>query len=244
LFAHFRLLSLSAIAVAVFPLAFYSSMRLAGVAVGTVVSIGSAPAAAAVIERIADRAPLTRGWAAGATIGIVGVLALVMASPGGSPTDTGGSETAIGVALAVLAGITYALYSWGAARSMRTGIPHRAVMGTAFGLAGLILLPVIAISGGPIVATAGNLAVAASLAVVPMFFGYLLFGRGLAAISASTATTVSLLEPAVATLIAVVVLGETLPPFGWFGLVLLSISLLITAWPGHQPRLVRTVVVS
>ena len=50
---------LSAVAVAVFPLAFYTSMRLAGVAVGTVVAIGSAPAAAAVIERLADRTPLT-----------------------------------------------------------------------------------------------------------------------------------------------------------------------------------------
>jgi drug/metabolite transporter, DME family len=36
--------------VAVFPLAFYSSMRMAGVAARTVVSIGSAALAAALIE--------------------------------------------------------------------------------------------------------------------------------------------------------------------------------------------------
>ena len=53
-------------------LAFYTSMRLAGVAVGTVVAIGSAPAAAAVIERFADRTPLTRRWAAGAATGGLG----------------------------------------------------------------------------------------------------------------------------------------------------------------------------
>jgi hypothetical protein len=38
-------------AVAVYPLAFYTSMRLAGVAVGTVVSIGSAPPGSEATER-------------------------------------------------------------------------------------------------------------------------------------------------------------------------------------------------
>lgn len=231
LLAQRRLLVLSAVAVAVFPLAFYTSMRLAGVAVGTVVAIGSAPAAAAVIERFADRTPLTRRWAAGAATGGLGVLALVTASHSGSPLGASGSQTLIGVALAILAGITYALYSWGAARTMRTGLPSRPVMGAVFGLGGLLLLPVIAITGGPVIASPGNIAVTAYLAVVPMFVGYLLFGRGLASIAASTATTVSLLEPAVAALIAVVVLGEQLPTVGWFGLGLLFISLVVTAAP-------------
>jgi DME family drug/metabolite transporter len=73
------------------------------------------------------------------------------------------------------------------------------------------------------------LAAAAYLAIVPMFLGYILFGRGLATVAASTATTVSLLEPAVASLIAVIVLGEHLPPMGWLGLGLLFASLVITA---------------
>src|SRR6185312_10742407 len=46
---QWKLVLLGAIAVAVYPLAFYSSMHLAGVAVGTVVSIGSAPLASALI---------------------------------------------------------------------------------------------------------------------------------------------------------------------------------------------------
>ena len=62
-----------------------------------------------------------------------------------------------------------------------------------------------------------------------MFLGYILFGRGLATVAASTATTVSLLELAVAALIAVTVLGEHLPPIGWLGLGLLFASLVITA---------------
>jgi len=211
--AEWRTVMLSAGAVAVFPLAFYSSMRLAGVAAGTVVSIGSAPPAAAVIERIAGHQPLSRGWALGTTAGVSGVLALALAHPGepGPATTTAAAQPVLGITLGLLAGLTYALYSWGAARVMRCGLPSRPVMGAVFG---------------------------------PMFLGYILFGHGLATVPASTATTVSLLEPAVAALLAVIVLREHLPPTGWLGLGLLSASLVITATstrptatsrPGNRP---------
>jgi drug/metabolite transporter, DME family len=229
--AQWRTVMLSAGAVAVFPLAFYSSMRLAGVAAGTVVSIGSAPPAAAVIERIVDRQPLSRRWAVGTAVGLSGVLALALAHPGrsGVATTTAAAQPVLGVALGLLAGFTYALYSWGAARVMRRGLPSRPVMGAVFGLGGLLLLPVLALTGASIVTSGSHLAVVAYLATVPMFLGYVLFGRGLAAVTASTATTVSLLEPAAAAVIAVMVLREHLPPMGWLGLGLLFASLIITA---------------
>jgi len=230
--AQWRTVMLSAGAVAVFPLAFYSSMRLAGVAAGTVVSIGSAPPAAAVIERIVDHQPLSRRWAVGTTFGVSGVLALALATdPGrsGAATTTAAAHPVLGIALGLLAGFTYALYSWGAARTMRRGLPSRPVMGAVFGLGGLLLLPVLALTGAPIITSGSHLAVVAYLAIVPMFLGYVLFGRGLATVTASTATTVSLLEPAAATLIAVMVLREHLPSMGWLGLGLLFASLVITA---------------
>jgi DME family drug/metabolite transporter len=224
---QWRTVMVSAGAVAVFPLAFYSSMRLAGVAVGTVVSIGSAPPAAAVIERIVDHRPLSLGWVLGTTVGVSGVLAIALAHPGPA-TATATAQPVLGIALGLLAGFTYALYSWGAARVMRAGLPSRSVMGAVFGLGGILLLPVLVLTGAPIIASGRNLAVAAYLAIVPMFLGYILFGRGLATVAASTATTMSLLEPAVAAFIAVTVLGEHLPPIGWLGLGLLFASLFIT----------------
>jgi DME family drug/metabolite transporter len=136
----------------------------------------------------------------------------------------------LGVALGLLAGGTYALYSWGAARVMRRGLPSRPVMGAVFGLGGVLLLPVLLVTGAPVVASWHNAAAVAYLAAVPMFVGYLLFGRGLASVPASTATTLSLLEPAVAAVIAVVVLHEALPALGWVGMgVLLAGLVLLTA---------------
>ena len=240
LLAQGRLLALSALAVAVYPLAFYSSMHLAGVAVGTVVSIGSAPAAAAIIERVIDRRPLTRRWFVGATTGVLGVAALAVGTHGGSPSATGrGSDPVLGIVLGLVAGLTYAFYSWGAGRVMARGVPSRPVMGATFGLGGILLLPVLLATGGPILASSGHLAVAAYLAVVPMCLGYLFFGRALATIPASTATTLSLLEPAVAALIAVLVLGERLSVGGWCGVALVFVSLVVTAVPGRSRAPVR-----
>ncbi len=232
LLVHRRVLGMSALAVAIYPLAFYSSMHLAGVAIGTVVSIGSAPAAAAIIERIIDHRPLTRRWFLGSTVGVAGVIALAVGAPGVSHGVAGrGSDPLLGIALGLVAGLTYALYSWGAGRVMARGVSSRPVMGATFGVGGLLLLPVLLITGEPILDSPQNAAVAAYLAVVPMCLGYLLYGRALASIPASTATTLSLLEPAVAALIAGLVLGELLTAAGWCGVALVFASLVITAAP-------------
>ncbi len=230
LLAQWRYLALSSGAVAVYPLAFYSSMRLAGVATGTVISIGSAPAAAAVIERLAEGRPLSRRWTMGTALGVAGVVALA-AGPGAG--QTGGTSHVLGTCLGLVAGFTYAAYSWGAARVMRAGVPSRPAMGAIFGLGGLLLMPVLVATGGPIMQSGHNLAVAIYMAVVPMYLGYTLFGRGLAAITASVATTLSLLEPAVATLLATLVLHERLPIFGWVGLASVLAGLLVITMPAQ-----------
>jgi drug/metabolite transporter, DME family len=63
------------------------------------------------------------------------------------------------------------------------------------GLGGLLLVPVLLATGPPLAASWANAAVGAYLALVPMFTGYLPFGWGLASVSASTATTLSLSSP-------------------------------------------------
>src|SRR5699024_1910691 len=87
-----------------------------------------------------------------------------------------------------------------------------------FGGGGLLLMPVLLITGAPLVASSEGLLVASYMALLPMFLGYLLFGFGLTRVSASTALTVTLTEPAVATVLAVAIVGERLEMLGWAGL--------------------------
>lgn len=240
--------ALGALAVALYPLAFYSSMHLAGVAVGTVVSIGSAPLASAVVERVVDKRPFTRRWTVGAVLGVSGAVLLCLAeglaeglAEAGNSSDpaaaTGSAwETPAGIGLGLLAGLTYALYSWAAHRLINTGVPSRAVMGTVFGAGGLMLMPVLAATGAPFLASPQNLAVGVYMAIVPMFAGYVLFGWGLARVRASTATTVSLAETVVAAVLAVVVVGERLPALAWLGAALITGSLFVLTLPAAPKR--------
>ncbi|MGI5322316.1 DMT family transporter [Actinomadura nitritigenes] len=221
--AQRRVMLLGALGVGIYPLAFYSSMHLAGVAAGTVVSIGSAPLASAVIERVMDGRRLTRRWLIGAALGLSGTGLLCLAeatgAPAGSQTHSAG-PTMLGLGLGLVAGLTYALYSWAAHRLISRGVPSGAAMGAIFGLGGLLLMPVLLATGAPLVASWSNAGVGVYMALVPMFLGYVLFGWGLAHVPASTATTLSLLEPAVAAVLAVLVVGEHLPLLGWAGVAL------------------------
>ncbi|TLM83035.1 EamA/RhaT family transporter [Pseudarthrobacter sp. NamE2] len=231
---HWPLVALAAAAVAVYPLAFYSSMHLSGVAIGTVVSIGSAPITAALIERFADHKPLTPRWAAGALLGVSGAALLSFAghSPAGAGSAGSWASTA-GILLGLVAGGTYALYSWSAHRLIGGGVTSRAAMGSVFGLGGLLLMPVLALTGAPLFLSWTNFAVGAYMALVPMFAGYVLFGWGLARIRASTATGISLLETVVAAVLAVLVVGERLPALGWLGAAVVLGSLFILT-PGTR----------
>ncbi|MEU6372048.1 DMT family transporter [Streptomyces sp. NPDC046909] len=227
---------LGALSVGAYPLAFYSSMHLAGVAAGTVVSIGSAPLASALIERVVDGRRLTRRWTTGAALGLTGTLLLCLAkTDSGTGTDSP-STTVLGIALGLVAGVTYALYSWAAHRLISGGITSGAAMGTVFGLGGLLLLPVLIATGAPLLDSWSNAAVGAYMALVPMFLGYVLFGWGLAHVPASTATTLSLLEPAVAAVLAVLVVGERLPALGWTGVALVVACLAVLTAPPRPLR--------
>ena len=231
-----RLVALGALAVALYPLAFYSSMHIAGVAIGSVASLASAPLASGVLEKIVDGRRLGRWWQLAAALGVLGSVMLCLSTARGELGSPG--RTLLGVLLGLVAGSTYALFSWACQRLMRAGIERAASMGAVFGLGGLLLMPVLAVTGGPILHSGGNLAVAAYMALIPMFLSYVLFGRGLATVPASTATTVTLTEPAVATLLAVVVVGERLGPLGWAGLLVLAavLALLALAPPAAAPR--------
>ncbi|WP_443051436.1 DMT family transporter [Streptomyces sp. NBC_00234] len=229
---------LGAASVAIYPLAFYSSMHLAGVAVGTVVSIGTAPLASALIERVVDGRRLTRRWMAAASLGLLGTILLCVAEATDDADQGSSAGTLLGVGLGLVAAATYALYSWSAHRLITHRIPSRTAMGSVFGLGGLLLLPVLLATGAPLADSWSNAAVGIYMALIPMCVGYVLFGWGLAHVPASTATTLSLLEPAVAALLAVLIVGERLPATGWTGiaLVIACLAVLTTPVPATRRR--------
>ena len=233
---HCRWLVIGAVAVAIYPLAFYASMRLAGVTIGTVVSIGSAPLLSALIESRLDGLRLGARWMLGAGLGLSGMLLLCVAEGAGHVPAGTTTDVLPGTLLGLLAGLSYALYSWTARRLMQQGIPSRAAMGATFGIGGLLLVPVLLLTGAPLLASWNNAAVGLYMALVPMLLGYLCFGHGLARVPASTATTITLFEPVVAAGLAVIIVGERQPATGWLGIVLILACLVCISAPVGRTR--------
>lgn len=229
LFKYWRYLCCGALAVFIYPLAFYTSMRLSGVTIGTIISIGSAPILSAIIEYYFDDYNVTKQWLLGAFLGLFGILLLCLTDNHRSNLQT--DYNYIGLLLGLVAGLTYALYSWSARQLMQKGITAKSAMGSTFGCGGLLLFPVLFFTSAELFASYTNFMVGAYMALIPMFLGYICYGYGLSKITASMATTITLIEPVVAALLAMFIVGEQLSLLGWIGITLIISCLIFITLP-------------
>ena len=188
--------ALGALGVATYQLTFFAAVDATGVAVGTVVALGSGPVFAGLLAR--ER--LTARWAAATALAIAGVAVLVAAGAS-AEIDAGG------VLLALGAGLSYAVYTVAAKRLLADHGPE-AVMARLFGLGAVLLFPVLLVEGLGEVGSAGGVLMVLYLGAVPTTLAYVLFARGLRHLPAGEVATLTLAEPVTATLLGTVVLGE------------------------------------
>ncbi|OQQ07153.1 EamA family transporter [Vibrio splendidus] len=229
-----RLLAVSALALAVYPLAFYSSMKLSGVAVGTVVSIATAPFFSALLEcLISKKNNINKRWLTSFAIGVVGIGLLVF-SESSSKNESGDDLKLLGIALGLLAGLCYAIYSWATKALIDKGIKSQAAMGSIFGLGAMMLLPTLWFTGENLFSSQTNVLVISYLTLIPQCLGYVAFSFGLRHVTASSANLLTLFEPVVAAVLAVCVVGELIPFIGWLGMSLIVLCLLIQSKPAKE----------
>jgi drug/metabolite transporter, DME family len=215
-----------ATAVAVYQLSFFAAVKLTGVAVGTVVAIGSGPAAAGALGLLVNGERLSARWAQATILAAIGVL--LLAGDGGASVDL------TGVALAVTSGVGYATYTVLSKRMLDAGEAPDGVMAAGFGGAAVLLLPALVVAGPGFLGTPGGLAMAAYLAAVPTALAYVLFSRGLRHMSSGETATLVLAEPLTAAVLGVVALGEHPSPTAGIGALLVLAGLLVLAAPGGR----------
>jgi DME family drug/metabolite transporter len=104
-------------------------------------------------------------------------------------------------------------------------------MAGAFGLGAVLLAPVLIITGAGWLTHPGGASLALFLGIVPTALAYLLFARGLRRLSAAETATLTLAEPLTATLLGVIVLGETLSAPAMLGALLILGGLVVLAAP-------------
>ncbi|PMO04613.1 hypothetical protein BCT19_02745 [Vibrio splendidus] len=226
-----KLLAVSALALAIYPLAFYSSMKLSGVAIGTVVSIATAPFFSALLEcLISKKNNINKRWLTSFAIGVVGIGLLVF-SESSTTNESGDDLKLLGIALGLLAGLCYAIYSWATKALIDKGIESQAAMGSIFGLGAMLLLPTLWFTGENLFSSQINVLVISYLTLIPQCLGYIAFSFGLRHVTASSANLLTLFEPVVAAVLAVCVVGELIPFIGWLGMFLIVLCLLIQSKP-------------
>jgi DME family drug/metabolite transporter len=196
---------------ALYQVCFFGGVLRAGVAVGTLVTIGSGPVFTGLLSWLILRERPRLSWVVATSICVVGLVLLI-----GSGSSSGEADV-LGYALALTSGLGYAFYTVASKRLMNAGHRSDEVMAAAFGLGGALLVPVLLTQPLAWLATPSGLAMALWLGLGTTTLAYVLFGRGLTHLPAGPVTTLVLAEPVVATLLGVLVLGETIPVLGWVG---------------------------
>jgi DME family drug/metabolite transporter len=222
-----RELGVIAAAIAVYQLAFFAAVDRTGVAVGTVVALGSAPAIAGVAGRLVDGDPLSGRWAAATALACAGVLLLVLGG-GGASVD------ALGIMLAVVSGTGYATYTVLVKRLLRLGHAPERVMAASFSLGAVLLVPVLVLGDLHWLGSPDGLAMALFLGAIPTALAYVLFARGLRHLTPGETATLTLAEPLTATGLGVLALGERPGAVAAVGAGLVLAGLLALALPAAR----------
>ena len=141
-----------------------------------------------------------------------------------------------GLLAALGSGVTFSAYILLAkVATQRSDMPGSRLLAWALGMALVLLVPLAAISGGLQIDLAPQAwALALYMGVVATGLGYWLLQVGLQSSSATVAGVVTLLEPAVAALLAWLMLGESMTALQMGGAALMLGSVLLLTWPASD----------
>ena len=209
----------AAICISLFQLLFFSSVKLTGVAIASVVAIGSAPVFSGMVEWIFLKMRPTKVWGFSTGLAIVGCLFLFL---------TKGEVTIdpVGILYSLVAGLIFAFYTL-TSKSLLQKEEAIPVVAMTFSLSALLLTPFFFVYDISWLADTGNVGIIFYLGLATTSIAYVLYGWGLRKIPASSALTLSLAEPTTAALLGVVVVGEILGVTSWIGIGLLLGSIVI-----------------
>jgi DME family drug/metabolite transporter len=206
---------------------FILAFQLTGVGVAAVVSIGVAPIFVGLIAWIALKQPPGKQWALGTGVAVAGVVALNW--PSGNNT-----VSFLGVAFAMAAAFGYSMQATGMGMISKRHTPFQCVapmftIGTIF-QAPLSYGRDFSFLQDPVLLLGVLYGGIVTVAIAYAFFIY-----GISRFGAATAVTVGLMEPLTASILGVVLLGETVSAIGIVGSVLILTGLVVVSRPPKEP---------
>jgi len=226
------LMAATAVALVVYQPLFFLGTARNGVAVGTVVALGSAPVLAGIAEGLLTRRRPSAAWMSATALATIGVILLGF---GGSSGAVGGTD-AVGLLGSIGAGASFAVIAVAQRRLLDGGWdPFTVVgaMGAGSAALSFAVLPFVDLSW---LADPRGIAMTLWLGLATIATAYALFTWGLGGLTAATAATLTLGEPLTASILGLTVLGEQLSAAAVVGLVILAAGLVLLAWGSRRPR--------
>lgn len=221
---------LTSLLVGVYQLTFFGAVKISGVAVGTMVAIGSGPLSAGLLAYVLHKERPDRRWMIATVLAVAGLLVLFIPPPG-----TASQIKMSGVLLALAAGASYAGYTLSIKRLLPGNSPD-AVIAVVFALGGILLVPFLFQSDLRWATETGGLLVVLHLGLVTTALAYLLFARGLRTVPAVHAVTLSLAEPLTAAALGIIVLKERPTTTAAIGMALVLAGLVILGTSRRRPE--------
>lgn len=216
----------AALCTALYQAFFFAGVAKTGVAVGTIVGIGSAPVAGGLLGYFCRGERPGRSWFVATALAIIGCVVLTLSSGGDVVIDM------TGVALAIGAGVAYAAYTLVIKGLLEKHEPN-AVIAVVFCLGALMLAPLMLGREMAWLANLRGMAVILHLGLITAALAYWLFARGLQRIPVATAVTLTLAEPLTAGLLGFLVLGEQLNTLSFVGITLIFSGLAVLSLGGR-----------
>jgi DME family drug/metabolite transporter len=214
-----RDLFICGLGVAIYQLTFFSAVHITGIAISTVTALGSVPTFSAIVAYFVLGEKPQRSWYLGTSVTVLGII-LVGTANG---VD---SFKPFGIFLAAIAGLGFAVFNVISRRSLARGAQDIWLTATSFGIAALLTAPFLFAQNPEWILTRdGGLSVL-WLGLVPTAIGYFLFTFGLKRVDSSTAATVVLAEPATATILAALIIGESLVLQSFLGIAIVAAGIL------------------
>ncbi|MFM8319868.1 MAG: EamA family transporter [Chloroflexota bacterium] len=210
---------LAAACMAGYQLTFFAGVARTGVAMGTMIAIGSAPVLAGGFGWLLRGERPARRWFFATALALLGCVLLVA-------TGRQVQLNLAGMALALAAGACYAAYAV-LNKNLLDTHPPDAALALIFCLGALLLSPLLFSLDLAWLLQPRGLLVALHLGLVATTLAYSLFAAGLRYTPVASAVTLSLAEPFTAALLGIFLLGERPAPSAWVGIALLFASLLL-----------------
>jgi DME family drug/metabolite transporter len=206
---------------------FFGAVRRSGVALSTLVAVGSGPIVTGLMGWALLRHRPTAAWAGATTVAIAG---LVLRSWGDLTVDD-----ELGLTMAIGAGICSSCYVLAAQRALDDGGHVIELPATAYLLGAVLLAPLVVREPLGWATGASGVALLAYLGIVTMALANVLQVRGIDGLSPGPTATLMLADPLTATILGLAVLDEELSATGLAGSALVLVALVAQARALSRP---------